>query len=298
MKRPTRPVTPPAPGAASSPAARDRRQTPAAAATRAVVNSHNQAWASGELRAVLAHYHPQLCWHDHYAGLSYHGASLRDHVQRVLARSKLDSLRYLDAVCADGDTAVLQYTETIRSAHGDALLQIRACDVVRVQDGLIVQIDEYAVPMDPHPHPGAAGSPRDPTGQRARKPSAAAERLGLGARALGYLLADLQQHLASARPYLNPALTLTELAQATGYSRNQISFALNHGLGQSFYAWVNQTRVQHVLQQYAVAPHQPVLALARAAGFRSASTFYQAFRAQTGLAPGAYFRQTPLAVTP
>ena len=77
------------------------------------------------------------------------------------------------------------------------------------------------------------------------------------------------------------------MAQATGYTRNQISHALNQALGLSFYAWLNQQRIRHLLAQ----PRRPSgpLQMAFAVGFKSASTFYKAFRLETGTTPQRYF---------
>lgn len=243
--------------------------------TRATVELHNARWSAGDLEGLFALYHPDMVFTDHYSGKTYQGQSLRDHVTEVIRRSALDSLVYTDAVRVDGDTAHLQYSETIRSTSGAELLTIRACDVVRVLQGLIVDIQEYAIPV--RPDAGPAGQTR------------AAEKVGLTARGLGYLLDDLATYISRDQPYLRPTLGLRDVAEATGYSRNQISFALNHALGTTFYAFINRARIEYILRS-TIPPHrQGVQHLAESAGFRSVSTFYAAFRAVTGKSPRDYF---------
>lgn len=66
-------------------------------------------------------------------------------------------------------------------------------------------------------------------------------------------------------------------------------------LGQSFYRYVNQARLQHLmssLDNSCVAA--PVDELAFNAGFNSLSAFYKCFREHTGLSPKAYLKQISL----
>jgi len=239
------------------------------ATTLAIVERHNACWARADIAGLQALYHPQMIFTDHFSGNCYSGAALREHIRDIIARSALDSLEYLDRPRVDGDTAFLRYREVIRAANGDALLSVSACDAVRVIDGQIIEINEYALPMQQ-------------PGQTQRKP-AAAKKIGLSPRALGYLLKDLTLYFEQQQPYLQTDLSLPEVARVTGYTRNQISFALNQGLGLSFYQYLNRARIRHVL---ASDPSSGILERARAAGFRSTSTFYSAYRAVTGQAPG------------
>lgn len=243
--------------------------------TRTTVALHNARWAAGDLAGLFALYHRDMVFTDHYSGKTYRGATLREHVTEVIRRSALDSLVYTDVMRVDGDTAILQYSETIRSAHGKDLLTIRACDVVRVWQGQIVDIQEYAIPIQSGTAPGETGH--------------AAGKIGLTARGLGYLLDDLATYIARDQPYLIPSLSLRDVAEAMGYSRNQISFALNHALGTTFYAFINRARIEHILRSTSLPHDGAIQDLAESAGFRSVSTFYAAFRTVTGRRPRDHF---------
>ena len=66
-------------------------------------------------------------------------------------------------------------------------------------------------------------------------------------------------------------------------------------LGQSFYRYVNQARLQHLmacLDDDSV--ETPIDDLAYNAGFNSLSAFYKCFREHTGLTPKAYLKQISL----
>ena len=106
---------------------------------------------------------------------------------------------------------------------------------------------------------------------------------------------DLQQYFQRQQPYLDPELDLQRVAKECGYSRNQISYLLNQVLGQSFYRYVNQARLQHLLRALDNAtPPVRIDELAFAAGFNSLSAFYSCFRQHTGQSPKAYAKQISL----
>lgn len=237
------------------------------------VNAHNRAWGQGDIERVLALYHPDIVFHEHAAGATYQGAVLHEHVRSVIRRSSLHTLVYLDRPRVDGDTVVLRYEETVRAPAGGEWLRFSACDCVRVQDGLIAEIHEYAL-LQPRAHEASA------TGGRHE-----ASRIGLSPRAMGFLLRHLQTWFDHSEAFLQPGLGLQQVADATGYTRNQISYALNHALGQSFYRYIGRARVQHAMAQPQTFRQHSMIDLARSLGFRSVSGLYRAFRDLTGLTP-------------
>ena len=88
---------------------------------------------------------------------------------------------------------------------------------------------------------------------------------------------------------------LQQVADASGYSRNQISYLLNQVLGQSFYRYVNQARLQHLMASLDNDSIEATIdELAFNAGFNSLSAFYKCFREHTGLTPKAYLKQISL----
>ncbi|HEX5754875.1 MAG TPA: helix-turn-helix domain-containing protein [Arenimonas sp.] len=88
------------------------------------------------------------------------------------------------------------------------------------------------------------------------------------------------------------SLDLNRLAKAMGLTPNQLSFALNAGLGRSFYEFVNGLRVAAVQKRLA-DPEQkgvPILDLALGCGFSNKSTFNKCFKEVTGQTPSAWRR--------
>ncbi len=250
------------------------------------VNAHNRAWGEGDIERVLALYHPNMVFHDHAAGARYQGARLHEHVRSVIRRSSLHTLVYTDRPRVAGDTVFLRYEETVRAPAGGEWLRFSACDCVRVQDGLIVEIQEYAV-LQQRAQEGTTAGVRDE-----------ASRIGLSPRAMGFLLRDLQTWFDDSQAFLQPGLGLQQVADATGYTRNQISYALNHALGQSFYRHLGRARVQHAMAQPQAFRQHSMNELAQSLGFRSVSGLYRAFRDLTGLTPRQWQEGIPTGVSP
>ena len=100
----------------------------------------------------------------------------------------------------------------------------------------------------------------------------------------------LLAYMETEKPFLNPELTLTDLARQVGMSRNQLSQVINAGTGSNFYHFVNNYRVEEVkeLIRKDAGKKYTLLALAEDAGFNSKSSFNDIFKRVTGLTPSRY----------
>ncbi|SFZ75392.1 Helix-turn-helix domain-containing protein [Chitinimonas taiwanensis DSM 18899] len=87
--------------------------------------------------------------------------------------------------------------------------------------------------------------------------------------------------------YLNPALTLYQLADHIGVPAQYLSQTLNQTLGLSFYDYINAARIKAAKQQL-VQTEDSILSIAMAVGFNARSSFYKAFKASTGMTPVMY----------
>ena len=104
------------------------------------------------------------------------------------------------------------------------------------------------------------------------------------------LIEKVTAFIEEKRPYLNAELTLTDLAQALGITRNQLSHLINSGMGHNFYDFINKYRVEEVkrLMTDPKLRHYSIMGLALDAGFKSKSTFNLIFKRFTGLTPSEY----------
>ncbi len=106
---------------------------------------------------------------------------------------------------------------------------------------------------------------------------------------------NLLSFVAEKKPYLDEALTLTQLATQLGMSRNQLSLVINNGVGQSFYTFINTYRVEEAKRLIADPKNAnfTFLSLAFEAGFPSKSSFHNIFKKVTGLTPTEYRNTLP-----
>lgn len=117
------------------------------------------------------------------------------------------------------------------------------------------------------------------------------QQSGLTVDQAGLIAEEVRALLQSDLSVLDPQFDLARLAELSGYTRHQLSEALNRGGGQSFRDLVNEVRCRHAYRLLTENPQQSLEDLAVAAGFGARSTFYSAFRRTFGAAPGAIKRQ-------
>lgn len=92
------------------------------------------------------------------------------------------------------------------------------------------------------------------------------------------------------KAYLNPELTLSELAAKLNTNTSVLSAVINSGFGKNFNDFVNQYRVE-AFKRKAAAPdskHLTLLAIAFDCGFNSKATFNRAFKKVTDVSPKAF----------
>lgn len=90
--------------------------------------------------------------------------------------------------------------------------------------------------------------------------------------------------------YLNPTLTLTELAQHVALNPKVVSQVVNVGIGKSFNDFVNDYRVGEVKQRLRTndMARLTLLGIALESGFNSKTTFNRIFRQHTGQSPSEF----------
>ncbi|MFC6336616.1 helix-turn-helix domain-containing protein [Pseudomonas sp. CCM 7891] len=252
-------------------------------ATGELVLRHHLCWRRRDLDGVMAYYHPGIQYHDFFQNRVVGFDDLRDYLRASMPRAPDEAIEHSDRIRVDGDTAFIQYRITLRGSQG--LVSFRTSEAITVRDGLIWRVNEYASLVHEQPTRNSRSQPMRPP----------VSRLGLSPQQLSYLANDLQHYFEQQQPYLDPDLDLQRVAKECGYSRNQISYLLNQVLGQSFYRYVNQARLQHLLAALdKAAPPIRIDEQAFAAGFNSLSAFYRCFRQHTGLSPKAYVKQISL----
>ncbi len=103
----------------------------------------------------------------------------------------------------------------------------------------------------------------------------------------------LSDYMKSSKPYLNPELTLSQLAGELGISGHILSQVVNEKFGLNFFDFINSYRVEE-FKERASDPRYTnfsLLGIALDSGFNSKSAFNRIFKQKTGITP-SQFRKT------
>ncbi len=100
-------------------------------------------------------------------------------------------------------------------------------------------------------------------------------------------LKSLKEIMQSEKPFLNPSLSLQDLATRMQISNRELSYLINHGDNNSFFDFINSYRIQFAQDkiQHSDDEKQTILEVMYASGFNSKSSFNTAFKKHSGYTP-------------
>lgn len=103
---------------------------------------------------------------------------------------------------------------------------------------------------------------------------------------------QLEQLMSSEKPYLNPRLTLADLAERTSLHTHTLSKAINEGFKRNFFDFVNTYRVEEFQRRVLKEEYknQTFLSIALSVGFNSKTAFNRAFKKSTQMTPRQYLK--------
>ena len=100
----------------------------------------------------------------------------------------------------------------------------------------------------------------------------------------------LSETMKTEKLYLNPELTVGQVASHLGLNQKLVSAVLNQHLKKGFNEFVNEYRVEEVKKRLALPQHQhlTIAGIALESGFNSQATFQRTFKKLTNLSPTEY----------
>lgn len=101
-------------------------------------------------------------------------------------------------------------------------------------------------------------------------------------------LKGLLKLMETEKPYLDDKLTLQKLAEQTSMPEKQLSLLINQHTGKHFFDFINEFRINNAKELLKNQPQLTVLEVLYEVGFNSKSSFYTAFKKETGLTPTDY----------
>lgn len=104
------------------------------------------------------------------------------------------------------------------------------------------------------------------------------------------VIVRLLEFMDAEKPYLNPELTIQDLAEKINIQKHHLTFIINSGLHKNFFNFVNEYRVEEFKRRVANPNynHLTLLAIAFDSGFNSKSSFNNIFKNITGQTPSEY----------
>ena len=122
------------------------------------------------------------------------------------------------------------------------------------------------------------------------RPSMKYSNSGLTKEAIGIIQQTLKKVTEEQKPYLNPELTINDLAALIKCNRHHLSQVLNESLKSSFYDYINFYRVEEAKQLLLNTgkDNHKIASIAYDAGFNSLSTFNDIFRKHAGTTPSQF----------
>ena len=103
----------------------------------------------------------------------------------------------------------------------------------------------------------------------------------------------LMVHISTHKPYLDPDLSLRDLAKQIDIHPNHLSWILNQSIGKNFNEFINQFRIE-AFKSIAVELENKKLSIegmAYESGFNSKTVFNTFFKKETGMTPSQYLKQ-------
>lgn len=103
----------------------------------------------------------------------------------------------------------------------------------------------------------------------------------------------LKQYFAEQKPFLNPDLTINDVANTMGISSKYLSQIINESLHKNFYDFINSHRIEEAkkMLKNKQDSEKTVLEILYDSGFNSKSAFNTAFKKHTGYTPTQYRKQ-------
>ena len=98
----------------------------------------------------------------------------------------------------------------------------------------------------------------------------------------------LEAHFDGAKTYLDPSLSLDDLAAALPMTSRELSQTINRHYGRTFFDLVNDYRVRYAQTRLIADSQTPITEIMTASGFSSKSSFYSAFKKATSQTPSQY----------
>lgn len=120
------------------------------------------------------------------------------------------------------------------------------------------------------------------------------KRMPLTAEELESLKYDLQVLMEAIEPYLQPELSLPQLAELINITPHQLSYLINEGFSENFFTFINRHRIEKVKMTLLKSDLKQlsIIGIAYECGFNSKTAFYNTFKKVTSMTPSEFIKKS------
>ena len=248
-----------------------------------LVDRYVAYWNQADIDGLISMYDDKIIYHDLPSGDVIYYKDIKRYLINTFSSETNQQLRLQDSVFVEGSSAFIHWLQSYSSADTGKQVKVNGVELIVFREGKIINIHDF------YDYQGTAFEDvsHDMEGTQLEKMT----KLGLNEKQVQKIAAELNDYFEQQTPYLEPGLNLMMVSEKLGYTRNQISYVINHVLGRTFYDLVNTMRIEHVIKQMLKNETGiSILEMAINAGFNSVSGFYLAFKKHTGMTPAQYQR--------
>ena len=105
------------------------------------------------------------------------------------------------------------------------------------------------------------------------------------------LLETFIEYMGTQKPYLNPNLSITDVALALNSNRTYVSVLINENFGITFRDYINEERINYAKQIMLKNPDEILEVIAEKSGFSGDSQFAKKFKELENISPKAWLMQ-------
>lgn len=182
--------------------------------------------------------------------------------------------------------------ETVRGNYDVALQYIEEAISMKLPLLLYLKVDPMLKPL--YSIPGFSELLKDiPYSSNQEKPTTSKYQTSLfNTEVLNQYRKELNELIETEQPYLDPFLTLKDLAEKLGIPSNYLSRLLNEGFEKNFSEFINTYRLNHFKESIKKSENKnlTILAIAYESGFNSKTSFNNFFKKAMGTTPSAYLK--------
>ncbi|MEJ2759948.1 MAG: helix-turn-helix domain-containing protein [Gammaproteobacteria bacterium] len=247
-----------------------------------LVNRYLTYWKQADIDGLVSMYDSTMKYYDLPSGDMIDYKDIKNYLNETFALKANQELDLQDPIFVEGNCAFIYWLQRFSSSDTSKEVRVNGVELIVFSGEKIVSVHEFYDYRET-PFDDVSDSMEDLHSEQMIK-------LGLEDKQLQQIASEINAYFDDESSYLDPELNLRRISEVLGYTRNQISYVINHVLGHTFYDLVNTRRIEYVVKQMEDGTNMSVMELAINSGFNSISRFYSAFKKHTGMTPAQYKR--------